>query len=149
MTVSVCVPEDVPELVKSAAGLFAEDAGRHDPRMDLGWPDREGAAYYAELVGDPDCLCLLAGGGHLIGRMRPPNDLRPGVVTAVLESMRVGPAHRRSGAGAELVAAFFDWAREKGANEVTVTAYAHNEGALAFYRAQGFRPFEMRLAQTL
>ncbi|VVJ19025.1 Uncharacterised protein [Amycolatopsis camponoti] len=147
MTVSVCVPEDVPELVKSAGGLFSEDAGRHDPRMDLGWPDREGAAYYAELVDDPDCLCLLSGGGHLIGRMRPLSDLRPGAVTAVLESMRVGPAHRRSGVGAELVAAFFDWAREKGANEITVTAYAANEGALAFYRAQGFRPFEVRLAR--
>lgn len=145
MTVSVCVPEDVPELVKSAAGLFAEDAGQHDPRMDLGWPDREGAAYYAKLVDDPDCLCLLAGGGHLIGRLRPPNELRPGAVTAVLESMRVGPAHRRSGIGAELVAAFFAWAREKGADEILVQAYAANEPAIAFYRAQGFEPFELTL----
>lgn len=145
MTVSRCNPEDVPELVRSVAGLFAEDAGHHDPRMDLGWPAREGAAYYAKLVGDPDGLCLLAGGGHLVGRLRPPNPLRPGTVTAVLESMRVDPAHRRSGIGGELVTAFLRWAREKGASEVTVQAYAANEPALAFYRAHGFEPFEVTL----
>jgi GNAT superfamily N-acetyltransferase len=145
MTVSRCTPEDVPELVRSAAGLFAEDAGRRDPRMDLGWPAREGAAYYAKLVDDPDCLCLLAGGGHLAGRLRPPNPLRPGAVTAVLESMRVGPEHRRSGIGGELVAAFLAWTGEKGANEVVVRAYAANEPAIAFYRAQGFEPFELTL----
>ncbi|MEV4052969.1 GNAT family N-acetyltransferase [Amycolatopsis sp. NPDC049688] len=145
MTVSRCTPEDVPELVRSAAGLFAEDAGRHDPRMDLGWPAREGAAYYAKLVDDPDCLCLLGGGGHLVGRMRPPDPLRPGTVTAVLESMRVGPEHRRSGIGGELVTAFLAWATEKSADEITVRAYAANETAIAFYRAQGFEPFELTL----
>lgn len=145
MTVSVCAPEDVPELVESVAGLFAEDAGQRDPRMDLGWPEREGPAYYAKLVEDPGCLCLLAGDGHLVGRLRPPDPLRPGAVTAVLESMRVGPRHRRSGIGAELVAAFFAWAREKGADEVLVQAYSANDPAIAFYRAQGFEPFELTL----
>lgn len=145
MTVSLCMPEDVPALVASAAALFAEDGGRRDPFMDTGWPAREGTPYYAGLVEDPACLCLLAGEGHLIGRLRPPNFLRPGAVTAVLESMRVGPAHRRTGVGGALVATFLAWAREKGANEVTVQAYAANAEALAFYRALGFEPFEVTL----
>ncbi|WP_329047227.1 GNAT family N-acetyltransferase [Amycolatopsis sp. NBC_01488] len=145
MTVSPCAPEDVPELLRSAAALFAEDGGRRDPFMDTGWPAREGHAYYAGLVQDPACLCLLAGDGHLVGRLRRPDPLRPGAVTAVLESMRVGPAHRRTGVGAELVAAFLSWAEENGANEITVQAYTANEDALAFYRAQGFEPFSLTL----
>ncbi|MEU4248807.1 GNAT family N-acetyltransferase [Amycolatopsis sp. NPDC026612] len=149
MTVSVCTIEDVPELVSSAAGLFAEDAGRHDPFTDTGWPARDGEAYYAGLVEDPQCLCLLAGGGagHLVGRLRAPNPLRPDAVTAVLESMRVAPGRRRAGVGGSLVAAFLEWARERGANEVTVQAYAQNEGALAFYAAHGFRPFLVTLTR--
>jgi GNAT superfamily N-acetyltransferase len=150
MTVSECRPEDVPELVASAAALFAEDGGSHDPFMDTGWPAREGTAYYADLVEDPDCLCLLArdGAGHLIGRLRRPGPLRPGAVTAVLESMRVAPDRRRTGVGGALVDAFLAWAREHGANETTVQAYAQNAGALAFYEARGFRPFLVTLTRT-
>ncbi|MGW5721152.1 GNAT family N-acetyltransferase [Amycolatopsis sp. NPDC003865] len=153
MTVFVGVTEDVPELVASAAALFAEDAGSRDPRMDLGWPDREGAAYYQGLVRDEKALCLLAraedgaAAGHLIGRLLPVSSLRPTAVRAALESMRVAAEHRREGVGEALVSAFVDWARERGANELIVQAYAANDGAVAFYRAQGFRPFEVTLTR--
>ncbi|WP_326953387.1 GNAT family N-acetyltransferase [Amycolatopsis sp. NBC_01286] len=150
MTVSVCTAEEVPQLVASAVGLFAEDGGRHDPSVDVGWPAREGESYYAALVEDPAVLCLLVpgGGGHLVGRLCRPNPLRPGVVTADLESLRVDAGHRRAGIGAELVAAFFAWAKENGATETKVKAFAANEGALEFYRAQGFEPFEVILRRT-
>jgi GNAT superfamily N-acetyltransferase len=154
MSVSVCVTEDVPELVQSVAGLFAEDAGRRDPLMDTGWPDREGSAYYAELIEDPDALCLLAraeGGsaaGHLIGRLPPASPLRPGAVRAVLESIRVAPEHRRRGVGGALVDAFVAWARKRGANELAVQAYAQNDSAIAFYGTHGFRPFELKLVRA-
>jgi GNAT superfamily N-acetyltransferase len=154
MTVSVGVTREVPELVASAAALFAEDAGTRDPLMDLGWPDREGPAYYQDLVEDDDALCLLAradGGataGHLIGRLLPADPLRPGAVRAVLESMRIAPEWRRGGAGGQLVAAFVAWARKRGANELAVQAYARNEGAIAFYEAHGFRPFELKLVRA-
>lgn len=152
MTVSVDVTEDVPELVASATALFAEDAGSRDPRMDLGWPAREGAAYYQGLVQDENALCLLAradgaAAGHLIGRLLPISSLRPKAVRAALESMRVAAERRREGVGQALVSAFIEWARERGANELVVQAYAANDGALAFYRAQGFRPFEVTLAR--
>ncbi|MEV4146699.1 GNAT family N-acetyltransferase [Amycolatopsis sp. NPDC049691] len=152
MTVSVEVTEDVPALVASAAALFAEDAGSRDPRMDLGWPDREGAAYYRGLVRDEKALCLLAradgaAAGHLIGRLLPIGSLCPKAVRAALESMRVAAEHRRRGVGEALVSAFVDWARDRGANELVVQAYAANDGAVAFYRAQGFRPFEVTLTR--
>jgi hypothetical protein len=40
----------------SVAGLFREDAGRHDPAMNAGRPDSEGAAYYSGMMHDPACL---------------------------------------------------------------------------------------------
>ena len=46
----------MPDLVASVQGLFDEDAGRHDPSMDLSRPEREGAEYYSGLVNDPTRL---------------------------------------------------------------------------------------------
>ncbi|OLZ50171.1 hypothetical protein BS330_29315 [Amycolatopsis keratiniphila subsp. nogabecina] len=52
--------DQVAELVASAQALFLEDDGRHDPLMDTGWPQRDGTPYYADLLQDKACLCLLA-----------------------------------------------------------------------------------------
>ncbi|WP_020658718.1 GNAT family N-acetyltransferase [Amycolatopsis benzoatilytica] len=147
-------PESVPHLVASAAALFAEDGGRRDPLLDTSWPAREGQPYYGELADDPNALCLLAfptgepaaaAIGHLVGRLRRHDPLRPGTVAGVLESMRVAPGHRRSGLGTALADEFAAWARDNAADYLSVTAYAANESALAFYRARGFVPFESTL----
>ncbi|MFI5606502.1 GNAT family N-acetyltransferase [Amycolatopsis sp. NPDC051903] len=139
----------IPDLVSSVEALFREDGGRRDATMDVTWPRREGAAYYAHLLTDEDALCLLAsrdtGTGHLVGRVRRRDPLRPGVVTAVLESLRVAPEARRTGVGTALVAAFASWAGEKGADHCEVTAYSMNATALAFYRRHGFTDFELTL----
>ncbi|MGV9295630.1 GNAT family N-acetyltransferase [Amycolatopsis sp. NPDC003676] len=150
-TVVRATPESVPQLVASATALFAEDGGQRDPWMDRTWPHREGPAYYTDLVHRSDSLCLLALSaagaaiGHLIGRIRRADPLRPEAVVGVLESMRVDPAHRGTGVGTALADEFFAWARESGANQVSVTAYAANESALSFYRGRGFTPFELAL----
>lgn len=144
-------PESVPQLVASATGLFAEDGGRRDPYLDVAWPRREGAAYFADLVHRNDSLCLLAHSpagsaiGHLIGRIRRPDPLRPDAVVGVLESLRVDPAHRETGVATALTEEFFAWARKSGANQASVTAYAANESAISFYRSRGFVPFELTL----
>jgi GNAT superfamily N-acetyltransferase len=148
VTVTAATHDDLDALVASVAGLFREDAGRHDPLMDLDWPAREGAAYYAELMTDEACLLVLARDGagagdrvvgHLVGRLRPPSSLQTGCL-AVLESMRVAPQARRAGAGTLLVGQFFTWARERGAQQASVTAYAANDAALRFYTRHGFVP---------
>jgi GNAT superfamily N-acetyltransferase len=152
VTVTEATLDRIPDLVSSVDGLFAEDAGRHDPGMDLDWPRREGVAYYAGLLGNETALCLLAdsGGpaGHLIGRITS-SDLRPGGVTAVLESLRVAPAFRRAGVGSALLAEFLAWARRKHANRLKVTAFAANDAAIAFYRRHGFEPFELTLSRPM
>jgi GNAT superfamily N-acetyltransferase len=154
-TIIVRVAEDaVPQLVTSVAGLFAEDGGQRDRQIDTGWPNREGSSYYTSLLQDDRSLCLLAypasdrsatSASHLIGRMIRPNPIRPHAVVAVLESMRVNPRYRRQGIGSLLVEHFSRWAQLQGANEASVTAYAGNTPAVAFYRHHGFTPFEVTL----
>jgi GNAT superfamily N-acetyltransferase len=142
--VTAATHHDIDALVESVAGLFREDAGQHDSAADLGWPAREGAAYYAAMVTDQSCLLALARDGdrvigHLVGKVSGPNSIRTQGL-AVLESMRVDPAGRRAGVGSLLVQHFFAWARESGAQQASVTAYAANETALRFYARHGFVP---------
>lgn len=149
MTIVHATEELIPELVASVGALFAEDGGRHDPRMDPDWPRRDGPAYYRQLLDDDAGLCLLARAddqpaGHLVGRLRS-SEIRPGARIAVLESMRVAEKCRRTGVGSALVAEFTDWAIRNNATEFRVTAFAANEAAIAFYRSHGFTPFELTL----
>ncbi len=144
VTVTPATHDDIGSLVASVAGLFLEDAGRHDSLMDLGWPEREGAEYYSALLNDEACLVALARDGghvirHLIGKLSGPDSLRTGRV-AVLESMRVAPGSRGAGLGGPLVRHFFAWARDCGAQQASVTAYAANDAAQRFYARHGFLP---------
>ena len=136
--------DDIDAVVASAGGLFHEDGGQHDPLMNVGWPDREGAGYYSELVADQRGLLVLAWDddrvvGHLAGRLSGPSTIQTGCV-AVLESMRVAPDARRAGVGSRLVGNFFAWGRLAGARHASVTAYAANETARRFYARHGFVP---------
>jgi ribosomal protein S18 acetylase RimI-like enzyme len=149
----VAGPAHLSGLVDSAHELFAEDGGRHDDRMDLGWPRRDGRQYYSALLADDNALCLVARQasavvGHLVGRIGGGAPLRADAVTAVLESMRVAPEARRSGVGSALVARFDSWARKRGARHFSVTAYSANAAAVAFYRRHGFREMSVTLARS-
>jgi ribosomal protein S18 acetylase RimI-like enzyme len=151
--IHVVTADDVADLVESVAGLFREDAGTHDPTMDTTWPARGGAEYYSGLIGTHDCLLTLARNGtatvgHLVGKLTPADDLRV-VPFAVLESIRVDPAVRGEGVGSRLVEHFLAWARAAGAQRVSVSAYAANEGAQRFYRRHGFAPMTVTLRREL
>jgi ribosomal protein S18 acetylase RimI-like enzyme len=144
---------DIPVLVESAAGLFGEDAGTRDPSVDTDWPREHGAASFAAALGDPARLVLVAesGGrvvGHLSGSVTAGTAMRP-VMSATLVGIHVRAAHRRSGAGARLVGAFADWAREQGARQAEVTAYTDNTDALRFYERHGFGPHTTTLRRSL
>ncbi|MCS7480543.1 GNAT family N-acetyltransferase [Umezawaea endophytica] len=150
MTVRTAGPADLNAFVASAAALFAEDGGTRDPHMDQSWPARHGHEYYGAAIADPDVLCLVAVDGdevvgHLLGRLKGPNPVRPSVVGAELESVRVADDHRGSGVGGELNAAFVAWAGERGVTEVTVHAFASNTAAIRFYESHGYVPGSLQL----
>src|SRR5437763_1344892 len=119
ISISAASPEDIDALVASVAGLFREDAGKHDHSVNVAWPEMDGAGYYADVLAAPACLLALARDGndvvgHLVGKLVGPDSFRAERM-AVLESMRVAPGARRQGVGGQLVAAFLDWAHRHSA----------------------------------
>lgn len=136
---------DAAGLVESLAALFAEDAGTRDSTMDPDYPPSYGEQGFTELMAMSDRLVLVAEAdgkvvGHLTGRIYEPNPIRL-VSVAMLASMYVRPSHRRQGVGARLVEQFRGWARDRDAGRISVTAYTANDGAVRFYRRQGFVPY--------
>jgi len=144
ISVSAARAADIDAFVASVDGLFHEDGGRHDPFLDTGWPAREGSAYYADIVDDPNCLLAVARDGdrvvgHLVGKLVGPDSIKLDRF-AVLESIRIDPGTRGQGVGSLLVAEFLAWARRNEAAVASVTAYAANDGAQRFYARHGFAP---------
>lgn len=142
LTVRRARSDDIPGLVASSAGLFAEDAGTRDPSVDVDWPRRHGAESFATALTDPARLVLVvdhAGEvvGHLTGTVTEPSAVRP-VKSATLNALYVRPAQRRARVGARLVEEFLAWAEAAGATQAEVAAYAANPDD-PFLRAQGIR----------
>ncbi|MFF4412693.1 GNAT family N-acetyltransferase [Streptosporangium sp. NPDC001559] len=133
---------DLDGVVACSAALFAEDAGRRDPSLDVNWPKEHGPVHFAAALGDPARLVMVAddGGrvvGHMTGSLSGPTPMRP-VAVATLGSIYVQPAYRGQKIGSRLVAEFRTWAGGNGAQYAGVTAYAGNEGAIRFYQRNGF-----------
>ncbi|WP_405741091.1 GNAT family N-acetyltransferase [Streptomyces sp. NBC_00028] len=145
--------EDIPGLVASSAGLFAEDGGTRDATINVDWPREHGAESFAAALADPARLVLVvdrAGQvvGHLTGSVTGPTDKRL-VTSATLISMYVRPAHRRSRAGTRLMEKFLAWAEDSGAEQAEVTAYSANADAIRFYERSGFGPQLLTLRRAL
>lgn len=146
---------DVEELVGLEAALFAADAGEHDSLVDTTWPRRRGAADFMALLGNEKALVLVAvdesgACGHLVGWVSESSEVRRGVVTGYLRSLFVEERARRNGVASELVERFVAWAEgDQGAVTVSVTAYADNRDARAFYADLGFETLSVVLTRGL
>lgn len=141
---------DVEAIVGFSYALFQEDAGQRDPSMNLEWAKENGAAYFSELIASDKNIGLLALVednviGYLVGRVREATSLSL-IKKADLESMFVEEQYRGQGVGAQLAQMFLKWAIEQGVEQITVTAYAANERAIAFYQGLGFKPKNLTLA---
>jgi GNAT superfamily N-acetyltransferase len=145
--------EDLDGVVAASAALFAEDAATRDKLRNPGWPEAYGAQWCADLLADPQVLVLVASlqgavVGHLVGTFSEPSDMWT-VSRAELVSMFVQNTHRGRGVGGRLVDAFANWAKERGAARLHVTAYATNEDALRLYQSHGFAPLSITLTNDL
>lgn len=63
--------------------------------------------------------------------------------------LRVDPAARRGGVGAELMAAAEDAAREAGAARIGLNVFGGNEAAIALYAQRGYAVTAMQMAKQL
>jgi ribosomal protein S18 acetylase RimI-like enzyme len=141
--------QDTPVIVALNNALFQEDAGQRDPFMNLDWPRQEGEAYFTRHMSSQKSIVLLAESegeaiGYLVGYLKSSSTLRP-VKMAELESMYVKKTYRNEGVGEQLANKFLEWARKHGVERVSVTAYATNERAIAFYQRLGFLPKSLTL----
>lgn len=153
MTIRHATEADLDALVASSAGLFAEDAGTRDPLRNPNWPKTHGRTAFTDNLTNPNMLVLVADVdgtvvGHLTAGYYPPSDMWL-VPRADLISFYIQPAHRGGGLGTQLAEAFTTWAKERGATQLRVTAYATNEPAIRFYQRLGFTPLEITLASDL
>lgn len=142
MRIQPATAADVPLIVQLNDALFQEDAGQRDHTVNLDWAREHGRDHFQRLVAREGGLCLLAivddeTVGYLAGYTRPKSDYKL-VPTAELESMFIQAGFRGQGIGTALAQSFLGWAREKGAQEVQVTAYTANEKAVRFYQRLGF-----------
>jgi ribosomal protein S18 acetylase RimI-like enzyme len=154
ITVEPAAREDIVRLVELEAGLFREDAGRHDPFADTTWPDREGRQDFERLLANPHAVVLVARDGvtvvgHLVGYLSGSSPTRQPVTYGVLRSLYVDAEHRNSNVGAQLTDAFVAWAIANGCAEAHVESYAANEAAQRFYERLGFQPRSVSLAMRL
>jgi len=145
--------KEIQAVVDLSIALFREDAGQRDPFMNLNWPRQEGKEYYTGMALGEDSVCLIAevdGAvvGFLTGYTSKPDSLRP-VQLAELESMFVEREFRGQQVGTRLATGFLAWCQEKGAQRVSVTAYASNVRAVEFYRRLGFEPRNVTLEMSL
>jgi GNAT superfamily N-acetyltransferase len=153
MDIRPATTADLDGVVASSAALFAEDAGTRDQLRNANWPATYGAQWCTDLLADPQALVLVAllDGevvGHLVGTFAEPSDMWT-VSRAELMSMYVRENLRGQGVGGKLVDAFAEWAKERGAARLQVSAYAANEGALRLYQSRGFAPLSITLTNDL
>jgi GNAT superfamily N-acetyltransferase len=149
VTVRRATVADIDGLVASITGLFAEDSVR-DRLRNPDWPQADAADDETKNITNPDMLVLLAERdgsviGHLTGGFYAASAMWT-APRAYLISMHVMAAWRGQNVGAQLVEYFRSWAKEKGAVQLRVTAYAANTGAIRFYQRHGFAPLETTLA---
>ena len=141
---------DIDGVVASSTGLFREDGATRDPLRNPEWPKFNASNYENGNMVNPDMLVLVAEHdgavvGHLTGAFYAPSAMWIGA-RAHLISMHVMPAWRGQDVGGRLIEQFKAWAKEKGAVQLRVTAYAANEGAIRFYQRHGFALLESTFA---
>jgi ribosomal protein S18 acetylase RimI-like enzyme len=105
---------------------LAYEPGVWAKRAAEGAGDRDGAIFIAEAADAPV--------GMVMVRLEAEDERR-----AHIYGLWVAPESRRAGLGWALTQATIDWARDRGAVEITLTVVAANEGAALLYRRLGFR----------
>lgn len=144
--------------VDRLADLWAAMHAHHAPlapevapvrALEDSWRRRR--AQYAEWLQSDDAALMVAqDGGALVGYAvvrvgAGPATWDIGERVAELESLSVAERGRGRGVGAALVQAARAFARERGAQRLTVSVVHNNEGALGFYAREGFGPFYVLL----
>ncbi|MDP1722283.1 MAG: GNAT family N-acetyltransferase [Candidatus Gottesmanbacteria bacterium] len=136
------------------AALFAEDQ-KNDAALDTHWPvSVAGVEYYMKSLMDSGKIVFIAEDdnnnpvGYIIASMV--NKWRYRMVkTGELENMYIVPTARKQGVGRALIEKIKIWLKSRRVERIYVSAYTNNTNAIAFYKANGFAPWETGMEAIL
>ncbi len=144
--------KDFAVIQKLNSLLFKREQKRFDSTLDISWPfSKKGEEYFERILSEKNGRAWLAEDndkpvGYLIGSIaqKVPKS-RTIKKRAILDNMFVLKNYRNKGIGGRLVKEFIAWAKENGADNLRVTAFAGNKEAIKFYRQNGFRDYNLTL----
>ena len=142
MEIRTAVEADIPRIVEIYKQLFALSA-RMQPERFRDTPQDETFLREVVAAGDQE-LFVADDAGEVCGfalaqdLATPPYDCVIPYRYAYLMDLCVDERHRNGGVGALLMESVKSWARGRGLRYVELCALAQNEGAVRFYRRNGF-----------
>lgn len=146
-------PEDLEIILVLSDELTLSDLP-YDKEVIVDWPHTpKGKQYYEEKINQTKGVCFVAEDeGKVIGYFTASEEEVPSyrlIKVAELENLVVSEKYRGLGVGKELMAQFIVWAKEIGAQKISVNVFTGNKKGIAFYEREGFLPFETILEKPL
>lgn len=146
MNVRSAAPDDIAAIV----GLLREGDEHHRPFDRLAFRQEEASdpdtSFLLSSMEDADALLLVAEHeGEVVAFVRAclsektQTRLRRAMRSAMIEELVVSETARRRGHGSALMDRAWAWAREGGAERVTLRVYAANTAAVRLYEELGYR----------
>lgn len=126
----------------------------YDKEVDINWAYTDkGKEYYTEKILGKNGICFVAElDNKIVGYATAAQKEVPSyrlVKVAELENLVVNKEMRSKGIGKKLMDYFIKWAKEIGADKAAVDVFTLNEKGVAFYKREGFLPFETILEMPL
>jgi ribosomal protein S18 acetylase RimI-like enzyme len=142
--------ESVHRLMEQLHGLHVQN--RPDVYRD---GDPLSKDEFCALLSGPEKIALVAefdgvvAGLCIASLKQPQNSILMPQKAACLDALCVGETYRRRGVGKALMRAMEQAAREACAEELKLTVWSFNQGAIAFYEAMGMSPRNIVLEKKL
>lgn len=156
ITVRRATPQDAALLAALNAPIHAlHVAARPDIFRPLSGDDPALIQFFADALACPDDVIFIleqdgTPAGYVYARIvrRPENLFTCALDDVLVDQLSVSPPYQGRGHGAQLMQAAEAFAREGGFRRVALDVWAFNDGAQAFYDAQGFTAFSLRLEKV-
>ena len=135
--------------------LCIKEANEFDPTINADFPiTPAGEKYFKERISGKDSVAFLAKEsdkivGYMIGAIVDADDYRNIKNIAEAENMFVLKDYRGKGIGSQLLKAFFEWSKSKGATIIRTVTSAGNKQSLEFHKANGFKEYDFVLEKEL
>jgi GNAT superfamily N-acetyltransferase len=143
-------PEDQPFLTRVAPRIHpGQTVSPRDPEaLDRFFSDLQRGKLLTE-PGAEAFVATIDGEPCGVVSVHPDEDYFTGHLRAYVDILVVAREAEGKGVGHALMDRVERWARDRAFREVVLDVFAGNQGAIAFYERQGYRPDHIRMAKPL